>query len=46
MERSMQGLQNPLSKSNIGHMSFENRRKAYRAHDVSTTRSGMAGHMD
>jgi hypothetical protein len=31
---------NPISESNVGHMSFENRRKACEAHVVFTTRSG------
>jgi hypothetical protein len=37
---------NPISKFDVGHMSFENRRKACRAHVISITRSGMVGCMD
>ncbi len=37
---------NPISEFDVGHMSFENRRKDYEAQVVSTTRSGTKGHMD
>jgi hypothetical protein len=37
---------NPILESDVGHMNFENRRKACKAHVVSTTRSGMVGRMD
>jgi hypothetical protein len=31
MNRNMKGLQKPISKFDVGHMSFENRGKAYEA---------------
>jgi hypothetical protein len=37
---------NPISESNVGHTSAENRGKVYGAHVVSTTRSGTVGCMD
>jgi hypothetical protein len=33
---------NPISKSNVGQTSFENKRKIYRAQVVFTTRGGKA----
>jgi hypothetical protein len=46
MERRSRAYKNSISKSNVGHMSFENKRKACGAQVISTTRGGMAGHMD
>jgi hypothetical protein len=37
---------NSKSKSNVGHMSFENKGKACEAHVIFTTRSGTTGCME
>ncbi len=37
---------NPISKSNVGQMNFENKGKAYGAQVVFTTRDGMTWNVD
>ncbi len=44
--RVCKAYKNPISKSNVGHMSFENGGKACEARVISTTKSGMVKHMD
>jgi hypothetical protein len=46
MERRFKAYKNPISEFDVGHTSFENERKACGAQVISTTRGGMAGHMD
>jgi hypothetical protein len=46
MERKCRVYRNPILEFNVGHMSFENERKACGAQVISTIRGGMARHMD
>jgi hypothetical protein len=42
MERICKAYIKPILEFNVGHMSFDNRKKIYKAQVVSTTRGGMA----
>jgi hypothetical protein len=41
MERS-KAYRNPILESNVGQMSFENKRQTYMAHVIFITKGGMA----